>query len=548
MTPARSLAASVIALGFASSFTAPLPAFAAPAPCERAENYAAQSGAEMLRIDRIDWHSDADSDSNHERPSAKSSPPGSDKSSSRGESASATDAAQGLLGPGADLTGGDFGDSGQGVTGFLSGTGDLVKSVTDGGVTAPLKGDSSGEGGGGPVETSGHGDGGGTKDASLGGVGLGEARAALIADGHTNSAAVARMVDGKASGKGSLTKPLIQQAPPDNDHAVSRGTPAGTVGPATLGSGSLTAHARWDAAMACGNVAEEAARSAASLGHVDLLKGALIHVPEKISSLSTTALERRGNEPRSVASSTITAGRLTLADGKIKLRVLRAPTLTASMGTGSGGEVQYRPAVVEVSGPGIKTKKLSAAGNSVNISLGSSDDKKRSTESASLGGLPDLSGLLPTSALPLPSVPGLPSLGTPDTESAPAVGDGVNVRISLGAVRQATKSRAVAAKATAIKIAISEGYAEDQDERGKKGYGSSSSLVAEMGLGVLEAAAVAPEVARAGTPAPGSNVGGTAAGLPVTGPQAALIAIGGIGLLAAGGAALLLSRRRRATS
>jgi LPXTG-motif cell wall-anchored protein len=501
----------------------------------------------MLRIDRFDWHSDADSD--HERPSAKSSPPGSGKSSSRGESAPATDAAQGLLGPGADLTGGDLGNSGQGVTGFLSGTGDLLKSITDGGVTAPLKGDSSGEGGGGPVETSGHGDG-GAKDASVGGVGLGEAKAALIADGHTNSAAVVRMVDGKAGGQDSLTKPLIQQAPPDNDHAVTRGTPAGTVGPVALGSGSLTAHARWDAAMACGNVAEEAARSSASLGRVDLLKGALIHVPEKISSLSTTALEHRGSEPRSVASSTITAGRLTLADGKIKLRVLRAPTLTASMGTRSGGEVQYRPAVVEVSGPDIKTKKLSVAGDSVNISLGSSDDKKRSTESTSLGGLPDLSGLLPTSALPLPSVPGLPSLGTPDTESAPAVGDGINVRISLGAVRQATKSRAIAAKAAAIKIAISEGCAEDQDGRGKKGYGSSSSssssLVAEMGLGVLEAAAVAPEVARAGTPTPGSNVGGTAAGLPVTGPQAALIAIGGIGLLAAGGAALLLSRRRRA--
>src|SRR3954462_8334491 len=67
MTPARSLAASVVALGFASTLTAPLPAIAAPAPCERAENYAAQSGAELLRINRLEVHS-----SGAERPLAGS--------------------------------------------------------------------------------------------------------------------------------------------------------------------------------------------------------------------------------------------------------------------------------------------------------------------------------------------------------------------------------------------------------------------------------------------------------------------------------------------
>src|SRR5690349_21061915 len=53
MTPARSLAASVVALGFTGALSAPLPAFAAPAPCERAESYAAQSGAELLRIEKL---------------------------------------------------------------------------------------------------------------------------------------------------------------------------------------------------------------------------------------------------------------------------------------------------------------------------------------------------------------------------------------------------------------------------------------------------------------------------------------------------------------
>ena len=609
MTPARSLAASVIALGFASSFTAPLPAYAAPAPCERAENYAAQSGAEMLRIDRLDLHSTKDL----ERPAIKSS------AGPEQESAKAKSSTDELLGPASDLTSGNFGDSGQGVTGFLDGTSDLLKSITDGGVKAPNgplsavgggaggqdegsggqggggpaptddaggrggsgaapEESSGGQGGGGPAPEEGSGgpggsgpaseegsdgQGGGSRapeessggqggggaapggDASIGGVGLGEARTALIATARTNSAAVARMVDGKIDGKDSLTKPLVQLAPPTAGRGVSRSTPASTVGPLAFGSGDLDARAQWDAAMACGNTAGEAARSAASLGRVDLLRGddgALVRVPGKLASLSTTALERRGSEPRTVASATVTAGRLTLANGKIKVQVLQAPTLTASMATGSGGAVQYRPAVVEVSGPGFKTKRLSAAGDSVNISLG---DDARSAESTSLGGLPSLDGLLPGVPLPLPSVPGLPSLGAPDSESAPAAGDGTRVRISLGEVRQATKTHAIAAKVAAIKIAVSVGSGSDgpdrSDSRDHKGYGGhgGQTFAAELGIGVLEAAAVAPE-------APVSpGVSGSAGGLPVTGPQAGLIAVGGASLLVAGGAALFLTRRRR---
>src|SRR5690348_11972255 len=72
MTSVRSLAAGVAALGFASTFTVSLPAQAAPlpalpahssasiplrgapAPCERAERYAAQAKAEFLRVERLD--------------------------------------------------------------------------------------------------------------------------------------------------------------------------------------------------------------------------------------------------------------------------------------------------------------------------------------------------------------------------------------------------------------------------------------------------------------------------------------------------------------
>jgi LPXTG-motif cell wall-anchored protein len=134
------------------------------------------------------------------------------------------------------------------------------------------------------------------------------------------------------------------------------------------------------------------------------------------------------------------------------------------------------------------------------------------------------------------------------------------VRISLGAVRQASQAHAVAAKAAAIKVAISVGSGSDSgpEVQGHKGY-RGSAIVAELGFGVLEAAAVAPE-APVSTDVPGSGVSGggisgggvsgggvsgAGGGLPVTGPQAGLIALGGAGLLVAGGAALVLTRRRR---
>jgi LPXTG-motif cell wall-anchored protein len=207
------------------------------------------------------------------------------------------------------------------------------------------------------------------------------------------------------------------------------------------------------------------------------------------------------------------------------------------MGTGSGGAVEYRPALVEVSGPGITTKRLSSAGDSVDISLG---DDARSTESLPVGG--GLDGLLPALPLALPTVPGLPSLGSAETESAPALGAGTKVRISLGEVRQAGKAHAIAARAAAIKIAISaECGAGSSSGRGHQGYASSSSLVAELAFGELEAAAVAPEAAGSSNNAAISGSGG----LPVTGPQAELIAFGGAALLAVGGSALFLTRRRR---
>ena len=543
MTPARSLAASAVALGLAGALAAPPPAFAAPAPCERAKNYAAQSGAELLRIDRLELRT-----TGSERPV--------DKSGTSPSPADPSDSVREDPAPGATVRDSSSRSRNLGDLPPAAGQADVSPGAGD--ATTDEEGadtDSGGSGGGSVIDeavdvtksgsrvvTSG-GDGAGNPAARTGGrivtgVGLGEAKTALIANAQVNSAAVARMLDGQAAGKGALTEPLVRQAPPSNDRGAVRRTPASRVGPMTVGAGELDAHARWDARMACGNAAGEAAGAAASLNRVDILGGAvgaLVRVPEKILSRSTTGLERRGNDPWTVASATVAAGRLSLVGDRVRVRVLRAPVLTASIATGSDGEIRYRPAVIEVSGPGITTKRLDTAGDVAEISLG---DDLPAPESESLGALSTLDGVRSGSPLPLPTVPGLPSLGAFDTESAPTAGPGTEVRISLGDVRQATRGSAIAARATAIKIAITQGSAGDRQSQ--QGYGGKArgGVVAEMGFGLLEAAALAPEsTSRA--------VGGATGGLPITGPQVALLAASGLGLLVAGGVAVFLGVRRR---
>ncbi|MFD0518792.1 hypothetical protein [Paractinoplanes durhamensis] len=92
-------------------------------------------------------------------------------------------------------------------------------------------------------------------------------------------------------------------------------------------------------------------------------------MPEKIAGVSSTALERWDGTARTVASATVTAGRIELADGRVRVRVLRAPSLVATMSATEGGEVRYQPALIEVSGDGIATKRLSAAGATAEFTL-----------------------------------------------------------------------------------------------------------------------------------------------------------------------------------
>ncbi|MFF5080660.1 hypothetical protein ACFY36_26705 [Actinoplanes sp. NPDC000266] len=688
MTPARSLAASVVALGFTGALSAPLPAFAAPAPCERAESYAAQSGAELLRIEKLavqvpevrykkpktesardtgaaarvlgavdDPIADPeDSDTLSEgigmlgtavlgsltpRPKVKAGTDGEadvvtpanevtgrlgeaaehggslvdgltaagsasggggaggpvqgEITKSRGmaaardpglgDAASGSASGSGVKGSGdadgGDADGGDEDGLGANGAGRNAGDGDVGGSGANGagddndGVAGDSDGVAvgAGEDGAKKDESGDEGDAGSNsgssdgdearkgavaergKTATLSDVGVGETRTAMIAEAKVSSAAYGRLLDGQAQGSGGLSKPLLQKAPPTNPEAARRATSAGKAGPLKLGAGQMKAHARWEAGMACGRAVGETTRSEAGVTSLRLLDG-LVRVPEKLSSESTTALEPSGDAARSVASSTVKAGRIELAGGKVLVRVLRPPALTTSMSAAEGGKVVYRPALVEVSGDGIATKRLEAPGDHADITL---TPQRHATESVPLSRLSDLTALGKGGRLPVPAVPGLPPVAAapglppmtapkggataPKTETESGTNVGTRLRVSLGDVRHATKGTAIAARATAVKVSLVQATAAKHGtkDRGKPGYGPQVRTTLDMAFGVLESAAVSPS---AGQPA-GAGAGGAGGGLPVTGPRLDRLAMAGGTLLVAGIAAVAVTMRRR---
>ena len=366
---------------------------------------------------------------------------------------------------------------------------------------------------------------------TVGDVRVGEAKSALVAEAAPHSAAVARMVNG--TGTPALNEPLVQQAPPTNPEPARRDTPAVEAGPLVVDAGTLSRHAQWAPGMACGVTHGKVTRAAAKLDG-GRITGAgddvLVSVPEAVESVSTTALERRADGARTVAAATVGARRIELLNGAVTVKVLRQPTLETRMSMVDGGEVSYVPATLQVSGDGIEAATLDTAGDVVEFTV--RESRRPRTEA---GRLPDMAGLGAAPPLTLPGVPGLPAVGAAEPESAPAAGPGAHVRISLGDVRQAAFGHAIAARAGAVRIAISEGAARGYD-------GSGTATLLDLEMGVLEAASVAPEPRGGGVPGGVSGAGG---GLPVTGPRVDLLAVGGAALLVLGAAAMAFGIRRR---
>jgi hypothetical protein len=319
-----------------------------------------------------------------------------------------------------------------------------------------------------------------------------------------------------------------------------------------------------------------------------------------------------------VAAASMAGGKVQLLGGAVTVKVVKPPSLLATMSGADGGEVRYEPAVIEVSGEGFETARLDTAGDNVELRLdengeaapGQGKARKDETESSKdhnagnradkdnnadeadngqdsggagktgpddkrvhkggteapgasndnirkpgasasdhdkngnglLSALPGAGALSPVPPLPLPTIPGVPPIADPGTgqgtEAAPATGPGTTVAISLGDVRQAVSGHAIAAKATAMTIAITKGP-------DRQAYGDSTpnrtGVVLDLDMGLLEVAAVAPEPAAG----PSGVVSGDGGGLPITGPRVDVLALAGVALLIAGAAALIFGMRGR---
>ncbi|WP_143232569.1 hypothetical protein [Actinoplanes regularis] len=536
MAPVRSLAASVAALGVASTLTAPLPASAAssalntsmlaqatPTPCARIERYAAQSEAEMIRIDRLNLRgavkpeqgAEVTEGEGEKQPSA----PPSTTSGEALEQRSAPPASPQLdeekpaspqlneVRPAAPATSPQLDEV---RPAGPPATPDEVFEQLDPASPAP---DPTTESGGRRMTA---------------GAGIGDTRSVMIADAPVKSASAGLVLNGRVVGAPAAEQ-VVRQAPPHSE-PIERRTGSKRFGPIQVGGGAMSARARWAPAMGCGGAAGEISRATARLDRVTL-NGDLVRVPGNFSSLSSTALSGRGSDANSVASATVSTSRIELAGGEIRIHVLRAPILRVSMNTSEGGEVRYQPAVIEVSGPGVPRTRLDTVRDKVDITV---SDIGTAAESAVVPVLPSRGSLLP-------SIPGLPAPSGETHGRAPVLESGSTkaiVRVSLGAVRQARKGHSLAARVTALRVTMV--HAADSDgRRGRAGY-EPSAVVARLGFGVLEAAAVAPEPRKAPG---GSGVRGET--LPVTGPRVAPMVITGAGLLVGGALAVLLGARRR---
>jgi hypothetical protein len=398
-------------------------------------------------------------------------------------------------------------------------------------------------------------------------------RSGMVTDNEgARSAGAARTLDAKLRGAslptGTLGTAISQQAPPTNAKPATAAVAKRDLGLLRLGSGDLTAHATWQAGMACGRQVGRSATSTAALAGAAVLPGAgtqaLVRLPGASSSASTTELTGDKGLVRAVATAEVGLADLRLFSGslsQVTLKVVEPPTLRVGTGgTRASATVDYDAPVVEISGPGVPTRRLDAPGESVDLAVPSSlpflDQAKEVAAQQGLpvvgkGTLDDLldgvarsggeaTGTAGQGQVPLPGLPDTPDLtpaaeligGTPG--AVPAVGSGALsvVRLSIGEVERKVTDRAVRAEAAALRLQVLAGPRK-------------ASSVVDLGIGMLSAAAVAPAPATAGYGTPGAPGVPTGGSLPVTGVRAGAVAGTGAVLLAAGAALVIVTRRRR---
>jgi hypothetical protein len=386
-------------------------------------------------------------------------------------------------------------------------------------------------------------------------VRLASTRSGMATNSEVNAAATARYLDAKLLGvplpAGPLSTSVYQEAPPRNRKPVIAHAIRHDLGLVKAGTGNLIAHAR---GTSCDARAGEVTASSAQVAGAEVLPGpggtALVRLPASLRARTSTGLVNEDGVVRSTATAAAGLADVRLFAGtptEIAIKVIKPPTLVvATGGTASTTTVRYTSPLLEVSGPGIPTRRIDAPGETVDLVLprttGGVDAARVSAKARRLpivDGDPlteILDGLHPkrlrgatgrgeAGPLTLPAVSGLPNPGELVAGGVlpPLDGEASLIRIALGEVRTEITERSVRARAASLRLEVAAG-----------------ASVVDLAIGDLDAVAVAPAPAPDGEPVPPGGGGG----LPITGGSVRIVAVAGAVLLAAGAALIVTARRR----
>jgi hypothetical protein len=346
--------------------------------------------------------------------------------------------------------------------------------------------------------------------------------------GPVKAAAAARYLDATLLGvelpAGPLSRSAYQKAPPRNAHAVTASADRRDLGVASAGAADLSAYATWHSGLACGAKPVEATRTTATVAGADVLAGpggvALVRIPAALRAGTATGLLAGGSP---VAKASAGLAEAVLFDGtpaQVRVKVIRPAELTV------GRDVAYRAPIVEVSAPGIGTRRLDAPGQVLDVPLGGLGGTIGALEPERLRGVTGSGDEGPLDLPGLPALPGLPGGG-----GLPVIGgEGSLLRVTVGSLQKDVTDESARAEATTVRLQVAT-RPPDED----------TASVLDMHLGRLDALVLAPRPRSAMPPL------GSGGGLPVTGTNAASTAAAGALLIMVGMVAVAATRRRRAT-
>jgi LPXTG-motif cell wall-anchored protein len=346
--------------------------------------------------------------------------------------------------------------------------------------------------------------------------------------GPVKAAAAARYLDAALFGvdlpDGPLSRTAYQEAPPRNAKPVTVSADRRDLGVASAGAGDMSAYATWHAGLACGTKPAEATRTSAAVAGADVLAGpggvALVRIPAALRTRTATGLHAGGSPVARSSAGPAEARVFAGTPAQVTVKVTRPATLTV------GRDVAYQAPVVEISAPGIGTRRLDAPGQVLDVPLGGLGGTIEALKPERLRGVTGRGEKGPLALPGLPAPPGLPVVG-----GLPAVGpEGSLLRVTVGTLTKDVTAESARAEATTVRLQVATRPADDD-----------VAVVLDMHLGRLDAMVLAPR------PEPTAAPSGGAGGLPVTGANTTWVAVAGALLIMAGTLVTMATRRRRAT-